>query len=396
MEYVYVAVDTKGNRVSGKKWSLSKRHLVAELRANKLRLLSCRGDWLSLMQKRTQLDDEFILEFSRQMAVLTSAGLSLTQALEVLMTEQKDNRVMQCLGEVKADVEQGNGLVWSMQQASDSFDQNYCEVIAIGEKTGQLAGAFEQNYVYLSTSHRLRKKLRQACMYPAIVLFVAIVLVSLLLVKVIPSFASLFASFDRPLPPSTQWVLNFSTAVQQNSIYILFFASIAGVVIWLATRVSLCRRWWSRTSIHLPVWGGLKKLHFYTRFTLQCHSLLSSGIPLHQAMDKLTAQSKNSVWHPHLTLIHEALLAGSSFYQACKASGAFPSLCLQLIKVGESTGTLDNRLKDATDIYQQKFDQQITTALALIEPGIMIFMGVVIGGLVLVLYLPIFSMAGAM
>lgn len=396
MEYEYVAVDHKGNRVTGKKWSMSKRQLKTELIANKLCLVNCRANWMSVVQTRKRLDAGFILEFSRQMAVLIKAGLSLTQAIEILMTEQKDNRVVRSLVQIKAGIEQGNALVWSLQQASKSFEQNYCDVIAVGEQTGQLAEAFEQNYVDLKSRRHLQKRLRQACMYPAIVFLVAMVLVSILLVKVIPSFADLFASFDQSLPTSTQWVLNLSAVVQRNSSDIALFAlfSIGGVGI--LSRSNGCRRWWCKTSLNLPVWGGLKKLHFYTRFTLQCHNLLTSGMPLHQVIDKLRKQSENSVWQAQMMQIHQTLLTGGSFYHACKESKIFPSLCLQLIKVGESTGSLDSRLKDATEIYQQKFDQKITAALALLEPGIMILMGVIIGGLVLVLYLPIFSMAGTM
>lgn len=393
MEFKYVAISADGQKQLGCCQAVNKEQAQVKLQQAGLHLLSCRPNYLSYFTIKPKVGADFVVEFSRQMAVLLSSGLSLHQALLLLQQEQQKASEKAVVTALLTSVQQGQSLLLSLASANGQFNKDYCDVIEIGEKTGRLEQAFRQNAEYLFGQKKLAKQLRQALTYPVIVLLVALAVIVILLLKVLPSFESLFQSFEQSLPYPTQIVLSVSHYLQSNWLYILAGASLAVVIYLLTRKTALVIRTTARLKLHLPVVAKVIKLSFYTQFATSSHNLLSAGVPLHQVLNKLVNISAHPSWQRKLQQIENEVTAGNSFYSACQHSQLFPHLLLQLIKVGEESGSLELRLKNIADIYQQRLDEQIKFMVSLIEPSIMIFLGVVVGGLVLVMYLPIFTMS---
>lgn len=395
MEFHYIAVNEAGKRVTGVCQAKSKQQVMERLKLQKLHLVNCRLKLTSLLvfKRQSKLSRTFLLEFSRQMSVLLDAGLSLTQAFDIVGKEQKTPAYKTCIQELMTGVQQGQTLSLAMTQASSDFDHNYRQVIAVGEQTGQLAQAFAQNYNYLATSAQLKQQVKQACVYPILVLLVSITVITILLLKVIPGFESLFASFDQSLPYATEQVILFAKFLQQNT-HVIFSAILVFVLLFLLSlKWPQTRYFIDRGKLKLPLFGAIFNLSFYTSFALHCHNLLSAGVPLHQVLAKLKLSFSNMFIAEKLAEVEQEVNAGKSFYQACQQTKTFPSLFIQMLKVGEESGTLDHRLKNLAQVYQQRLDTYVKSIVNLIEPVIMILMGVIIGGLVLVMYLPIFEMS---
>lgn len=395
MEFNYVAVNEQGQRVTGICQAQTKEHVAQQLSERKLQLVSCRWRWFSVIkiEHKPRLNKFFVLEFSRQMSVLLASGLSITQAFEIVQAEQKSKECRACLQNLLALVQQGQSVSFALQQVSSAFDNNYLEVIAVGEQAGALARAFEQNYYYLAALEKLTGQVKQACVYPALVLLVSILVISILLVKVIPGFESLFSSFAQPLPFATLQVIALSEFIQQHWGNILLALGIVIAGFSLSLKVQKVKRFTDKHKLRLPIIGLLLKFNLYANFALSCHNMLAAGLPLHQVLDKLKSGTRNLFFSAKINDIQQNVLTGTSFHQSCLATGLFPSLFIQLVKVGEESGSLDQRLKNLAEVYQQRLDSQVKAIVNLIEPAIMIIMGVLIGGLVLVMYLPIFEMS---
>ncbi len=395
MEFNYVAVNEQGQRVTGICEAKTREHVAQQLSERKLQLVSCSWRLLSVLkvEHKPKLSKFFVLEFSRQMSVLLASGLSITQAFEIVQAEQKTKACKACLQSLLKLVQQGQSVSLALRQVSSAFDNNYLEVVTVGEQTGALARAFGQNYYYLAALDKLRGQVKQACVYPALVLLVSILVISILLVKVIPGFESLFSSFAQPLPFATLQVIALSEFIQKHWVNILFALGVVITSFFLSLKLQKVKRVTDKYKLKLPVIGSLLRFNLYASFALSCHNMLAAGLPLHQVLDKLKSGTRNLFFSTKLNHIQQNVLTGTSFHQSCLATGLFPSLFIQLVKVGEESGSLEQRLKNLAEVYQERLDSQVKAIVNLIEPAIMIIMGVLIGGLVLVMYLPIFEMS---
>lgn len=394
MKFKYVAVNEQGQRVVGICEAQNKVHLAQQLSEIKLHLVSAKLRLFSVIRTtRPKLSKDFVLEFSHQMSVLLTSGLSITQAFEIMKGEQKSKEHQKCIEKMRVLVQQGRPVGESLKQVSTVFDNNYLEVITVGEQTGALAQAFAQNHYYLSAAAKLKRQLKQACIYPTLILLVSILVVSILLVKVIPGFESLFASFSQPLPYGTLQVIALSEFIQTYWIDILIALVMLGGSFWLSLKVTKVRFVVDKYKIKLPLIGLLLRFNLYATFALNCHNMTTAGLPLHQVLDKLKSSTRNRFFSVKLSEIQASVLSGCSFHQSCIETGLFPPLFIQLIKVGEESGTLDKRLKNLADLYQDKLESHVKAMIGIIEPVVMILMGAIIGGLVLVMYLPIFEMS---
>ncbi len=394
MEFRYVAVNASGRRITGECSASSKVDVAKKLQVKHLQLISCQIKLSSLFRtSQYKLNKGILLELSRQMSILLSAGLSLSQAFEILAKEQSDLAAKRCIKHLSELVHQGQSLASALSDTSTSFDKSYCDVIAVGEKTGALGQAFEQNFVYLSARDKLNRQLKQASIYPVLVLLVSVIVITILLVKVIPGFESLFLSFDQELPFATQVVISIAKWFQSYWLLILGCNLTAICLFISCLKLQAVRFNFDKYVVKAPVVGTLLKLNFYTSFCLNGYNLLKAGIPLHHVLTKLRSGTRNMFWRIQLRTLQQAVNSGQSFHLACIQTDVFPSLLIQLIKVGEESGTLDNQLKNLAEVYQQRLDEYVKRIVSLLEPMIMIVMGVVIGGLVLVMYLPIFEMS---
>lgn len=393
MEFRYVAVNSQGERLTGVSYAKSRNDLKVQLNKVNVHLVSCKPNWITLWQRKSKLPTSFMIEFSRQMSILLSAGITVTQALQIILSEQKDRPLQIFLSNLLNSVQQGSSLSSAISYSGFAVDKQYTGVIFVGEESGHLVSAFEQNFQYLSDKQALSKKVKQACTYPLIVLTIALIVIALLLVKVIPGFQSLFSNFDQELPLVTQFVISLSMQVQTHWFDIILGIVVLAIAMFGALRIKLVKYWFDKSQLSVPVLGTLLKFHFYTSYALSCHNLLKAGIPLHQAIGDIKLSTDNVFLMKRLTVIELQLRSGNSFHLACQQSEVFSPLFTQLVQVGEESGSLDTRLHNLAAIYKEKLDDHITQVVKLIEPAIMLLTGLLIGGLVLVMYLPIFQMS---
>lgn len=393
MEFRYVAVNSNGRRVTGRYQARNQNDVKVAMKQMSLHLVSCKPVFGFERLLRPKLPKGFLIEFSRQMSILLSAGISVIHAFQVLLSEQSDKRVQICISQLLESVHQGCSLARAMEQNVYMFDQQYINTISIGEESGHLINAFEQNFTYLSDKQALTRKIKQASTYPLIVMVTALLVITLLLIKVIPSFQSLFANFDQELPVITQFVITLSFNLKAHWLTIIITVLVLGACCWFALLVKQIKYYFDKYKLSAPIFGTLFNYYFYTWFALSCHNLLKAGVPLHAAIAQLNSSTNNSYQRRALRVLEHQLKVGISFHHACSATNMFPAIFTQLVQVGENSGTLDMRLLNLANMYQSKLDDHISQVVKLIEPTIMLVTGVIIGGLVLVMYLPIFQMS---
>lgn len=394
MEFHYLAVDAQGKKVTGQTRASSADELANSLAQQNLHLIRSKrksNTLIGLFQVKHK--PIFYLEVSRQLAILLSAGLPLLQALQILIDEAQNKDQKKLLQSLAIGVSQGNLLSVCMSRVGQGFDTRYCDVVAIGEKTGKLAEALEQNYQYLAAKAKLKRQLQKASLYPCIVFLVAISVTLLMLIKVIPEFATLYDNYSQALPWATQTVLSLSQWLQQNYLIAVLFFPLLALALKLSKRHKPVQRKLDYLSAKLPLVGSFIHLNFLLVFCLTSFSLLTAGLPLHQTIVKVRNVVSNSLFVERLQAMEDGLLSGQSFYHCCQQTRLFPPLFMQLVKVGETTGTLEQRLGELIDIYRNKLDDKIEHLLQLLEPAIVIFVGVLVGGLVLAMYMPIFQMS---
>lgn len=396
MEVRYRAVDEAGNKRIGRLYGLSIDSIKQELLDKGWVVLSCQPIspiFNAFRNFSKQTSKGFVTNFSRQISVLLGSGVSLLQALEIIIQDTEHEYDKKLLLQVATDIQNGIYLSKSLTQYSHVFSTNYIEIIAVGEQTGLLAQAFERNLYFLMAKQKLNEQIRQACTYPFIVLTVATIVMIILMVKVVPGFQSLFDSFDQQLPWATRQVIALSEFISANLTYLVSFFVTLPLILFLCAKSVITKPIIDLCMWRLPVIKTFYQMSFVTSFSLTAYSMLNSGIPLNHVLSKIYNGTGNTYTKSKLQLVIDNVQRGESFYQSLKQAGLFPFMFLTLIKVGEETGSLDSTLKTLANIHQTRLEAHIKKIISLIEPAIVVLLGVLIGGLVLVMYLPIFEMS---
>ena len=393
MEFHYIAVDAQGRKQQGKISAPNFTQVKQQILDSGWVLLTCKRVYSPAFFSRARTSKKFDLSFSHQLALLLSSGVPLIQALLIMLGDCKHKQDKVLVQDVLTQLQDGKALSASLQKYTSVFHKSFIDVIEVGEQTGALAQAFERNHYYLASKYKLQSQLRQALVYPCLVIVVSVLVILILLLKVVPSFESLFQSFDQPLPWATQQILTITHLLQHNGLSII--AVICGVLIvsiTLLQNVTLKHKW-HRIRLTLPIYGKLEKLGFVVSFSLSSFNMLKAGIALNQVLDKVSQSTSNIYFRHQLLTVLATVLRGESFYLALKQSQLFPGLFLQLIRVGEETGKLDECLDALSKVYQTRLENYLKQIISLIEPCVMVLLGGIIGGLVLVMYLPIFEMS---
>lgn len=396
MEVRYSAVDKAGKKRVGRLSGLSIESIKQELFNKGWTVLSCQpiSPLLTLFTNLSnKVSKGFVINFSRQVAELLESGVSLLHALDIIVHDTEHEYDKKLIAQLSTDIQNGVSLSNSMAQFSHVFSLDYIEIIAVGEQTGLLAQAFDRNLYFLKAKQKLTAQIKQACTYPTIVLSVAIIVILVLMVKVVPGFQTLFDNFDQQLPWATRQVILLSDFISANLLYLGSAFILLPVCYVLLTKSPATKRYIDLFMWRIPIITKFYQMSFVTSFSLTAYAMLNAGLPLNQALSKIQNGTKNSHTKTKLKSVIENVQKGESFYQSLKQTALFPFMFLTLIKVGEETGRLDATLKTLANIYQTRLEAHIKQIISLIEPAIVVLLGVIIGGLVLVMYLPIFEMS---
>jgi type IV pilus assembly protein PilC len=333
--------------------------------------------------------------FTRQFSVMIDAGLPLVQCLEILASQQENKTFQKVLSGTRASVEGGSTLSAAMKQYPKVFDPLYSNMVEAGETGGILDTILQRLSTYIEKNVKLKSAVKSALIYPVGVITVAGGVITLLLWKVVPIFATLFAGLGVELPLPTKIVIglsNFIGSIFGLLIVVGFVATIIGLKIWCGTPQG--RFVLDTITLKLPILGMVMRKIAVARFTRTLGTLISSGVPILESLDITAKTSGNAVVEKALFQVRKALEEGKSLTEPLKDSGVFPGMVTQMIAVGEQTGAMDAMLQKIADFYEDEVDAAVKDLLTALEPIMIVFLGVVVGGVVISMYLPLFSLIG--
>jgi len=347
---------------------------------------------IALFQPKVTGKDVVI--FTRQLSTMIDAGLPLVQCLQILAKQQDNSTFRNALTEIQTDVESGTTLADSMRKHTNIFDNLYSNMIEAGELGGILDTILSRLANFKEKSMALQKKIKGAMTYPVICLAISLLILVVILVFVIPVFVEMFASLDSQLPAITQLVVDMSDFVKGNFIYIGLGVMFCVYVFKKIYKTEKGRFRMDAFFLRAPIVGPLIRKVAVAKFTRTLSTMLQSGVPILEALQVVAKTSGNMVIERSVYRVSDAIAEGRPIAEPLEETGVFPNMVVQMINVGESVGALDTMLEKIADFYDDEVDQAVENLTAMIEPLMMVFLGGMIGGLVVAMYLPIFQMAG--
>jgi type IV pilus assembly protein PilC len=334
-----------------------------------------------------------LVVFTRQLATMIDAGIAIVQSLQAL-ADQMPNKVMRdVVRDVCSRVESGESFSEALQKHPKVFNKLYYSMIAAGEKGGLLSEIMGRLATYLENTERLRKKVKTALMYPTAVTVVAICITTFLLVKVIPTFSEIYSGFGAALPGPTQFLIDISNLVKK---YFILFGIAAGAAIWgwlYFIKTPKGREFWDGRRIKLPVFGPIAHKICLARFTRTLSSLVRSGVPILEVLQIVSQTVGNVVMEKAIKTAATDIERGEGISAALGKNPIFPSMVIRMMSAGEQTGNIDSMLERVSNFLDEEIDTTLTGLMSLIEPMLIVFLGIVIGGMVICMFLPIFNLA---
>jgi type IV pilus assembly protein PilC len=395
--FSYRGTNRAGTVVTGELVAQSKTELVNQLKRQQINVtkMSEKGKEFNLPIFGGGVDSKELAIFTRQFSVMIDAGLPLVQCLEILAGQQENKVFQNVLTGTRASVEGGSTLSVAMRQYEKVFDALYVNLVEAGETGGILDTILQRLSTYIEKNVKLKRAVKSALVYPVAVLGVAGGVIVLLLWKVVPIFATLFVGLGVNLPLPTRIVIalsNFIGSIFGLLILISFIGIGIGLKVWYGTpsgRMAI-----DRALLKLPLVGVLLRKIAVGRFTRTLGTLISSGVPILEGLDITARTSGNAVIEKALLQVRKALEAGQNLADPLKESNVFPGMVTQMIGVGEQTGAMDAMLQKIADFYEEEVDAAVKDLLSALEPMMIVFLGVVVGGIVISMYLPLFTLIG--
>jgi type IV pilus assembly protein PilC len=395
--FTYRGTNRSGATVSGELSATSKTELVSSLKKQQINVtkMSEKGKEFNLPTFGGGVDSKELAIFTRQFSVMIDAGLPLVQCLEILASQQENKVFQKVLTGTRGSVEGGSTLSAAMRQFDKVFDALYVNLVEAGETGGILDTILQRLSSYIEKNVKLKRAVKSALVYPVAVLGVAASVITLLLWKVVPIFATLFLGLGVNLPLPTRIVIGLSNFV--GSIFgLLILVALIGVIIglrvWYQTPAG--RMAIDRTLLKLPLVGILLRKIAVARFTRTLGTLISSGVPILEGLDITAKTAGNALIEKSLMEVRKGLEAGRNLAEPLKETNVFPGMVTQMIGVGEQTGAMDAMLQKIADFYEDEVDAAVKDLLAALEPMMIVFLGVVVGGIVISMYLPLFTLIG--
>ncbi len=342
-----------------------------------------------------KVKDRDMVVFSRQFSTMITAGVPILQALQVLCEQTENRKFRRVLYEVKNDVEAGNSLFDAMSKHKDVFDELYVNMVNAGEAGGVLDVVLQRLAEYIEKASKLKSKVKGAMIYPAVICFVAIAVVTIILVFVIPTFEKLFAESGAVLPVPTQIVINLSHWVKGNILYLIGGIICFFVIYKLVYKLEKGKVVIDSLKLKMPLIGPLLRKVAIARFSRTLSTMITSGVPILQSLDIVSKTAGNKILEIGVMEAKKSIAEGQTIAEPLEDTGIFPPLVTHMVAIGEATGVLDTMLSKVADFYDEEVEIAVETLMSLIEPVMIVFLGVVVGGLVISMYLPIFKLAGA-
>lgn len=392
--YTYKAQDRKGKTLQGEMSGTNPALIRAQLQKQGLVVKSIKKKPKPLLgagKKKIKPSD--IAVFSRQMATMMKAGVPLVQSFEIV-ADGLDNKSMQeLILKIREDVAAGGGFAPALRNHPRYFDELFCNLVEAGEQSGALETMLDRIATYKEKTEALKKKIKKALTYPTAVVLVALVVTAILLIKVVPQFADTFSGFGAELPAFTLFVLHLSDLAQAYWLHVLVGIIAFGFVFReLKHRSPKFVYFLDRTSLKIPVIGDILYLSILARFARTLSTTFAAGVPLIDALTSVAGSAGNKIYSEAVIKIREDVSTGLQLNTAIRNQGIFPPLLIQMAAIGEESGALDEMLDKVATYYEEEVDNKVDSLSALLEPMIMSILGVLVGGLLIAMYLPIFQL----
>jgi type IV pilus assembly protein PilC len=391
--YIYVGVSTSGNQVRGEMMAGTKDEVVSLLRKKKIRPLSISSKPFSIgmgLFKGVGLKD--LSRFTRQFSAMTSAGLPLVQCLDVLADQTENKNLNRAVRQISADIQGGNTLADAMKKHPAIFSILYCNMVSAGEASGSLDVVLRRLAEYQEKTEALRRKIVGAMAYPGVVATVAVGVTIIMLTFVVPTFAQMFTETGGTLPMPTQIVINLSNFLQKFGLYLIALAIAAVAAVIMYYRTDNGKLVIDTIVLKTPVFGDLIRKSAVSRFSQTLATLLTSGITILDALSVTAKTAGNKVLENGLQRTLEKISGGLSIAEPLKQTGVFPPMVIHMVAVGEKTGDLAEMLAKVAEFYSEEVDAAVDALTALLEPIMIVIMGALVGGILIAMYLPMFSM----
>jgi type IV pilus assembly protein PilC len=395
--FIWSGVDRTGRSSKGEINAPSVAIAKAQLRRQGINAKRLRKKTEPLLSMGKAIDTRDIAVFTRQLATMTRAGVPMVQSIDIVMDGSEKPQMKDLIRQIRNDVSGGAPVATSLGKHRKHFDDLYCSLVAAGENSGTLEVMLDRIAIYKEKSEALKATIKKALTYPIATILVAIVVTGILLINVVPQFASTFASFGSELPAFTQFVVGVSNLLQE------WWMPIGGTFALLVisfNRLRLGNRKFANVIdaalLKAPIFGKIVHDAAIARYSRTLSTTFAAGVPLVEALDATAAASGNAVYERAIKQIRNDVTSGLSLLQATRAAGIFPMFLLQMTSIGEESGTLDEMLGKVADQYEMQVDNAVESISSLIEPMIMSILGILIGGLMIAMYLPIFMLGSVM
>ncbi|WP_417911892.1 type II secretion system F family protein [Candidatus Electronema sp. TJ] len=395
--YVWKGKNSLGNKIKGEMEAVNEAAVQAQLKRLRIQNPTVKEKpkdmFANVAFLQPKVTGKDIVIFTRQMSTMIDAGLPLVQSLQILSKQQDNPTFKRALTEMLSDVETGLTLADSMRKHPKIFDSLFANMIEAGEVGGILDTILSRLAAFKEKSMALTKKIKGAMTYPVICLGIAILILAVILIFVIPVFQEMFTSMGGALPAPTQFVVDMSEFAQSNILYLIAAAWVAAFLFKKYYNTEGGRMKIDALLLHAPVFGPLIRKVAVAKFTRTLSTMLESGVPILDALQVVAKTAGNKVIEQAVFHVASSIAEGRPIAEPLEESGVFPNMVVQMINVGESVGALDAMLSKIADFYDEEVDQAVENLTAMIEPFMMVFLGGTIGGLVVAMYLPIFTMA---
>ncbi|WP_017939801.1 type II secretion system F family protein [Zestomonas thermotolerans] len=391
--FAWEGTDRKGVRVKGELSGQNPALVKAQLRKQGINPTKVRKKSTSLLSAGKKIKPVDIALFTRQMATMMKAGVPLLQSFDIIAEGFDNPNMRKLVDEVKQEVAAGNSLAASLRKKPQYFDDLYCNLVESGEQSGALETLLDRIATYKEKTESLKAKVKKAMVYPVAVIVVAIVVSAILLIKVVPQFQEVFASFGAELPAFTMMVIGLSELLQEWwFIVLLLMFGTAFLLKEAHKRSEKFRDWVDRSVLRLPIIGDILFKSAVARFARTLSTTFAAGVPLVDALDSVAGATGNVVFRNATNKIKSDVSTGMQLNFSMRTTGIFPSMAVQMTAIGEESGALDDMLGKVASFYEEEVDNKVDGLTSLMEPMIMAVLGVLIGGLIIAMYLPIFQL----
>ncbi|WXL25076.1 type II secretion system F family protein [Ectopseudomonas mendocina] len=391
--FTWEGIDKKGGKIKGEMSGQSPALIKAQLRKQGINPLKVKKKPVSLFSAGKKIKPIDIALFTRQMATMMKAGVPLLQAFDIIGEGFENPNMRNLINDIKQEVAAGNSFAASLRTKPQYFDDLYCNLVDSGEQSGALETLLDRVATYKEKTEALKAKIKKAMTYPIAVIVVAIIVTAILLIKVVPQFEAVFQGFGAELPAFTQVVVDMSRSLQDQW-YIYLGVIIIGAFSFKEAhkRSKSFRDFLDRTLLKAPIFGDIIYKAVVARFARTLATTFSAGVPLVEALSSVEGAAGNVVFREAIAKVRSDVSSGTQLNFSMRTTGVFPSMAVQMTAIGEESGSLDEMLDKTAEYYEAEVDNAVDNLTALMEPMIMAVLGVLVGGLIVAMYLPIFQL----